>query len=126
MLPDAPHEARPADYRRWRRMRGIAFHTVGVVLVVVAAVIGLYAWALTSLLTSVCNSSPAVVEAHRHAVQAIVLCIGFGIAAVPGLWAVIAREQHRAAVPWAVTTGVLIVATLVVAVTAKPQQWCLF
>ena len=126
MLPDAAPEARPTDYPRWRRMRGIAFHAVGVVLVVMVAVIGLYAWALTSFFTSVCNSSPAVVEAHRHALQAIVLCIGFGIAAVPGLWAVIARKQRRAAVPWAVTTGVLIVATLVIVVTAKPQQWCLF
>lgn len=107
-------------------MRAIAFHAGGLLLVVVVASISLYVGAFASFLTSVCNDSRGVVEAHRHTLQATVFCIGLGNAAVPGLWALTAKKKHRAALPWAVTSGAFILATLVMAVTVKPQQWCLF
>ena len=107
-------------------MRGVGFHAAGVALSVAATIIGLFAGALAGFFTSVCNDSPNVVAAHRHELQASVLCIGLGIAAAPALWAMLARKHQRAVPPWAAATGVVIVATLIATLTAKPTQWCLF
>lgn len=125
VLDDVVPAARPTSSLR-PRLRSVGFHVAGVAVTLTVAFIGLYVGAFASFLTSVCNDSPAVVATHRRTLEAIFLCIGFGIAAAPGLWAMLARRQHRVAVPWVVASGVLIIATLIVTLTAKPTRWCLF
>jgi hypothetical protein len=107
-------------------MRAAGFHAAGLAVVVVIALVGFYTAAFASFVTSICNDTPGVVAAHRRALQAVILCVGFGIAAGPGLWAVLARRRQRAALPWAVASAVFGAATMVVALTAKPARWCLF
>ena len=107
-------------------VRRVGFHALGGLLTVVATVVGLYAGAMVFFLTSVCNDGTAVVDSHRRTLRVLLVGVGLVVACVPALWAGIARKAGRAALPWAVVSGVVVLVALVVAATAQPTPWCLF
>lgn len=95
--PSAPVPGAP----RQRFRNQAAFHVVGAILLAAAAFAAFVAAFLAAFGTSTCGGDVDDPTLVRQ-LQIAYLVIGLALAAVPGLWAVLARAARFSWVPWAV------------------------
>ena len=114
-----PGEAPPPKSRAW-------FPAVGIVASGVALVGATFLTVVVSWLESVCGDPPAVVAAHRGALRLDLIVVWLVAAAVPALFAVLAKARRRLVLPWVAAASVVAGVGLGVALSARPQTWCVF
>jgi hypothetical protein len=118
-LPTVPSRSAP---RRW--WSPVLFHGIGVIATVAAGIAVVMALTLLAFVTSSCDPDHA--EAGKLIQLRLgVVVLGLVLAAVPGLWVLLARALRFAWMPWTVLTGVALGVSLLMAVTTtQVGQWC--
>ena len=81
---------------------------------------------VVSWLDSVCGDPPAVVAAQRGALRLHLIIVWLVAAGVPAFFAGLAKARSRSVVPWVAAAAVVAGVGLGVALSARPQTWCLF
>ena len=108
---------------RWlRRLGPIA----GVILVVVAVLVGLVATGLVGWADSVCNGTTAEIAAKRHDLRHTLGILWILVAIAPAACAAIAGWRNRRLWPWATVAGACLVMGGYQAIAAQPGTWCLY
>ena len=101
----------------------VLFHGGGVFVLAGALFVAFFAWVFASFVTSSCGILTTPSKVHEY--QLFELAIGLGVAAVPAIWAAIARAKRFNHLAWTITALALTEATLLVALnTTKVASFC--
>jgi hypothetical protein len=102
----------------------VLFHLGGAALTAGAAFIALVALVILQLGTSCDPDVDGAAQLRDYRIGTIV--IGIGLAAVPGLWALIARAARFEWRPWVCVAGLVVAASMLMAAnTTEVEEICL-
>jgi hypothetical protein len=110
----------PPASRPWG---ALLFHGAGALLTGAAVVVACFALGVLSFVTSSCSP-----ETDSHSLPMLrigLLVIGLGLAAVPGLWALVATAARYRWRPWVGVAAIVLVPAVGAAVaTTQVARWC--
>jgi hypothetical protein len=106
--------------------RRIWFPISGGVLIATTVVLAAFVLGFLDWASSVCHDDAARIAEQRRQLRQYYLLVWLSAAAVPVIWAFLARMNHRRVWPWAAVAAILVFTAVWGALTAQPSTWCLF